>query len=313
MGKLSRNPFESVDHAARTGGTKPLKLIHSDVMGLTASFGGKKYAIFFTDDPTRFIKVYFIKVKEKQLDRSIKRIRVDGGGEYSSAEFIAYLANNGIIRETTAPYSLQQNRVSERYSRMLARSMLKEKTSRRPSVRQLQLKESITLHGALCAGLGDRSTPTHKRKEGEQDKGRRKQFSLRPSGLSHPPLLSTPTLSTHASSRRKRNPHPSHRPSSFPPRTTLKNGQTAFPTWDWLTTPDTTKDTAHEPTRKKSPALQVSCNYNRVSGMGSLYTKSVDKKKTTQIICPPPNGRPSPTNYISPFLPGLLRAVIRGS
>jgi hypothetical protein len=40
---------------------------------------------------------------EKQLDRSINRIRVDGGGEYSSREFLSYLAENGIIKETTAP------------------------------------------------------------------------------------------------------------------------------------------------------------------------------------------------------------------
>ena len=57
MGKLSRNPFKSVDRTGKR--TKPLELIHSDVMGptQTASFGGKRYAIFFTVDATRFIGV----------------------------------------------------------------------------------------------------------------------------------------------------------------------------------------------------------------------------------------------------------------
>ena len=142
MAKLSRNPFKSVDHTGQR--TKPLELIHSDVMGptQTASFGGKRYAIFFTDDATRITRVYFMKAKseaperfqdyraevEMWFDRSIKRIRVDGGGGYSNAEFIAYLANNGIIKETTAPYSSQQNGVSERCNWTVvdpARSMLK--------------------------------------------------------------------------------------------------------------------------------------------------------------------------------------------
>ena len=142
MGKLSRNPFKSLDRTGKR--MRPLKLIHSDVMGptLTASFAGKRYAIFFTDDATRFTRVYFMKAQsdapeqfreyraeaEEQLDRSIKRIRVDGGGEYSSAEFIAYPANNGIIKETTAPCSSQHNGVSERRNGTVAdpaRSMLK--------------------------------------------------------------------------------------------------------------------------------------------------------------------------------------------
>jgi hypothetical protein len=140
MGKLSRNPFKSVNHRS----TKPLELIHSDVMGptQTTSFGGKRYAIFFRDDATRYTRVYFMKAKseapdyfrdyraevEKQLDQSIKRIRVDGGGEYSSREFLTYHAENGIIKVTTAPYSSQQNGVSERCNRTVvdpARSMLK--------------------------------------------------------------------------------------------------------------------------------------------------------------------------------------------
>jgi len=57
------------------------------------------------------------------------RIGVDGGGEYNSREkFLEYLAEEGIIREVSAPYSQQQNGISERCNRTVldpARSMLK--------------------------------------------------------------------------------------------------------------------------------------------------------------------------------------------
>jgi hypothetical protein len=62
------------------------------------------------------------------LDRKIKRIHVDGGGEYSSTDYLGYLTECGIIKESTASYSAQQNGLSERCNRTImdpARSMLK--------------------------------------------------------------------------------------------------------------------------------------------------------------------------------------------
>ena len=55
---------------------------------------------------------------EKQLSRKIKRLRTDGGGEYKKA-FGGYLKKKGIIHETTAPYSPDQNGVSERANRTI--------------------------------------------------------------------------------------------------------------------------------------------------------------------------------------------------
>jgi len=57
------------------------------------------------------------------------QITVDGGGEYACCEkILEYLAEEGIIREVSAPYSQQQNGISERCNRTVldsARSMLK--------------------------------------------------------------------------------------------------------------------------------------------------------------------------------------------
>jgi hypothetical protein len=51
---------------------------------------------------------------EKKHRRSIKALRTDGGGEYTSKEFAAFLRKNGIEKEITAPYTPQENIVSER-------------------------------------------------------------------------------------------------------------------------------------------------------------------------------------------------------
>ena len=55
---------------------------------------------------------------EKELERKIKCLRTDGGGEYKSI-FEAYLKEHGIKHETTAPYSFEQNGVSERANRTI--------------------------------------------------------------------------------------------------------------------------------------------------------------------------------------------------
>lgn len=59
--------------------------------------------------------------------KSIKCLRSDRGGEYLSGEFKAYLSENGINSQLTAPYTPQQNGVSERRNRTLmemVRSMM---------------------------------------------------------------------------------------------------------------------------------------------------------------------------------------------
>jgi transposase InsO family protein len=99
----------------------PLDLIHSDLceMNDVLTKGGKKYFMTLIDDSTRFCYVYLLKTKdeamhyfkiykaevENQLERKIKRLRSDRGGEYFSHEFDSFCEEHGIIHERTPPYS----------------------------------------------------------------------------------------------------------------------------------------------------------------------------------------------------------------
>jgi transposase InsO family protein len=98
-----------------------LELIHSDICEMTGELikGGKRYFITFIDDCTRFCCVYLMKTKdetlyyfkiykaeiENQLEKKIKHLWSDRGGEYFSNEFSKFCAVHGIIHEGTPPYS----------------------------------------------------------------------------------------------------------------------------------------------------------------------------------------------------------------
>src|SRR6266540_4898987 len=92
----------------------PLELIHSDLCEMNGVLikGGKRYFMTLIDDSTRYFYVYLLKSKdealdffkiykveaENQLDRKIKRLRSDRGGEYFSSEFDLFYAEHGINR-----------------------------------------------------------------------------------------------------------------------------------------------------------------------------------------------------------------------
>ena len=121
--KLIRTSFHSIERSS-----EPLKLIHSYICDLKfiQMRGGKKYFLTLIDDCTGYCYVYFLRSKnealemfqhfknevENQLDRKIKVIRSDRGGEYE-ALFGDFCSQHGIIHQTTAPYSPQQNGVAE--------------------------------------------------------------------------------------------------------------------------------------------------------------------------------------------------------
>ena len=127
--KLARTSFQSIERSS-----EPLELIHSDICDLKfiQTRGGKKYFLTLIDDCTRYCYVYLLRSKnealemfkhfknevENQLDRKIKVIRSDRGGEYETP-FGDFCSQHGIIHQTTAPYSLQQNGVAERKNRTL--------------------------------------------------------------------------------------------------------------------------------------------------------------------------------------------------
>ena len=56
---------------------------------------------------------------ENQLNKKIKRLRTDRGGEYDSSMLNAYCENHGIICEVTSPYSPESNGVAERKNKTL--------------------------------------------------------------------------------------------------------------------------------------------------------------------------------------------------
>ncbi|GKA90016.1 zinc finger, CCHC-type containing protein [Tanacetum coccineum] len=127
LNKITKKPFQNVKHE-----TKVLELIHSDLCDLhaTPSLGNKKYFVTFIDDASRFCYVYLLHSKDEALDKFkvfktevelqqgslIKRFRTDRGGEYMDT---LYFQSVGIIHETTAPYTPQQNGISERKNRVL--------------------------------------------------------------------------------------------------------------------------------------------------------------------------------------------------
>ena len=121
--KMTKVPFKNIER-----NTEPLGLIHTDICDLNfiQTRGGKKYFITFIDDSSRYCYVYLLRSKdevveafkhyklevENQLGKKIK-IMSDRGGEYD-APFDEFCSQNGIIHQTTAPYSPQSNGVSER-------------------------------------------------------------------------------------------------------------------------------------------------------------------------------------------------------
>jgi len=52
-------------------------------------------------------------LREKESGKQVKRFRTDGVGEYTSKKFTEYLKSEGILKETTTPYTPQSNEVVE--------------------------------------------------------------------------------------------------------------------------------------------------------------------------------------------------------
>ncbi|CAM8940925.1 unnamed protein product [Rhodiola kirilowii] len=136
-----------------TRSTQLLELIHTDICGPfdIPSWNGEKYFITFIDDYSRYGYTYllheksqsvnvlevFVNEVERQLDRKVKVVRSDRGGEFYGkfnesgqcpGPFAKFLENRGICAQYTMPGTPQQNGVAERRNRTLmdmVRSMLR--------------------------------------------------------------------------------------------------------------------------------------------------------------------------------------------
>ena len=103
--KQTRKPHK----AAEARNLAPLELVHSDLseMNGVLTKGGKRYFMTLIDDSTRFCYIYLLKSKDEalhyfkiykaevgnQLERKIKHLRSDRGGEHFS-NVLSYSVRN---------------------------------------------------------------------------------------------------------------------------------------------------------------------------------------------------------------------------
>lgn len=96
----------------------------------TTAMDNEEYYIMFTDDYSSYRVTYgltdktsrtvfdcFVKhiaFAERQTGRRLKRFSLDGGGEFINNLLSPHLEELGIITRVTAPYTAEQNGVSER-------------------------------------------------------------------------------------------------------------------------------------------------------------------------------------------------------
>ena len=114
----------------------PIKQIHSDLMGpmpVGSIVGGFFYTCCFTCDCSQHVWVYLLRDKdqtlrafktfvpmiEKLTGQKIKFFCLDRGGEFTGKAFDAYLLEQGIVWELSAPWTPQQNGVAEHMNQSL--------------------------------------------------------------------------------------------------------------------------------------------------------------------------------------------------
>jgi len=129
--KQARLPFPT----STTTTKQTMELVHMDVCGPmpVQSPGGSRYFATFLDDYSKFSAVVpvnnksdvpevvkrTIKQLETQTGHQLKAVRTDRGGEYLNHSLLSYFASKGVLHQTTAPYTPEQNGAAERLNRTL--------------------------------------------------------------------------------------------------------------------------------------------------------------------------------------------------
>src|ERR1700744_2552763 len=130
-GKMSVTPFSKKSLTSISG---PLDLVVADICGpMPSSISGKRYFIAFVDVYSRYTWVYYLKNRsdvsnilpefhkrvERESGKMLRRIRTDNAKEFVEGQFANYCRSEGIIQESTAPYSSSSNGIVERVLRTI--------------------------------------------------------------------------------------------------------------------------------------------------------------------------------------------------
>ncbi|CAN0877143.1 Retrovirus-related Pol polyprotein from transposon TNT 1-94 [Linum grandiflorum] len=127
--KISQNSFIS----SSTVYSEPFDLVHTDLWGpspVTSRVGFRYFALFI-DHATRYSWVYFLRQKsdllsiakeflqmvQTQFGRSVKVIRSDPGGEFTSHSLRQLFRDHGVLAQQSCPGVSQQNELVERKHR----------------------------------------------------------------------------------------------------------------------------------------------------------------------------------------------------
>lgn len=139
--QIGKSRRASVQRSARTEKrtTELLELIHTDICGpFPKSLGGSCYFATFTDDFSRYTRVHLLPKKsdmieafrvfqrnaERRLNKTIKMVRSDNGGEYTASNFEKLVSQLGIDQEFTPVDRPEKNGVAERVNRTLQEKTL---------------------------------------------------------------------------------------------------------------------------------------------------------------------------------------------
>ncbi|XP_073363375.1 uncharacterized protein [Aegilops tauschii subsp. strangulata] len=160
-GKQRRASFPQ---AAKGRANGLLDLVHGDLCGpiAPATAGGKRYFLLLVDDLSRYMWLTLLTTKDEaataikhfkaevevETGRKLRLLRTDRGGEFTSATFTTFCAEEGMGRQLTAPYSPQQSRVVERRNQMIvaaARSLMKAKGVVKPHAAKLDDRSTLMI------------------------------------------------------------------------------------------------------------------------------------------------------------------------